>query len=159
MKLLLRGAIPAVAALCLLLPAAAEAQIGGSVGAGVTVPSGDFGDRLENGFTVRGQLGVSLLVASVHGQVGWTRFPSKDLVNLELEDLDIFHYGVGARVGMGLFWVGLNGAYFSGFDDDDDDGAGIFPEVGVGLGSLEAVADYRVDGDARWLSIRAAVKF
>ena len=156
MKRLLRLGMPAVVSLCLLLPGGVEGQINASLGAGVAVPTGDFGDLQDNGYTVRGQLGLSLLLASVHAQVGWTRFPSKDLAALELTDVDIYHAGVGARFGLGLFWLGLNAAYFSG---DGEDGAGVFPEVGVGLGPIEAVADYRVDGDAKWLGVRAALKF
>lgn len=140
-----------------LVPTAAAAQISGSVGGGVAAPTGDLGDAYDTGLTVRAQAGVSLLVASVHGQVGWTRFPGKELTGgVDVEDIDFFHAGVGGRFGLGLFWVGLNAAYFSG---DGDDGLGFFPEVGAGFGPIEAVADYRLDGDAHWLGLRAGLRF
>jgi hypothetical protein len=149
--------VPAALAFCFVLPVASEAQIQTSIGAGIAVPTGDFGDVADNGYTVRGQLGVSLLLASVHAQVGWTRFPGPEIAGIEADDADIWHAGVGGRFGLGLFWVGLNAAYFGG--DGEDDGLGFFPEVGLGLGPLEAVADYRIDGDAKWLGLRAALKF
>jgi hypothetical protein len=123
-----------------------------SVGVGAASGWSDLGDATDGGFTLRGQLGVDLLVASVHGQVGWTRLPGRG----DADDFSTAHYGVGGRLGLGLLWVGLNGAYFSG---DGDDGMGFFPEVGVGLGPLEAVADVRVDGDQKWWSLRGAFRF
>jgi hypothetical protein len=155
-RILGRSLVPALAVLLLLVPHDAEAQLQGSLGAGYAFPVGDFGDLHDNGFTVRGQLGLSFLLASVHGQVGWTRFPGADLENLLPEDVDFFHAGVGGRVGLGLFWVGLTGAYFSG---DGEDGMGFLPEVGVGLGPLEAVADSRIDGDEKWIGVRVNLKF
>lgn len=163
MRSIATSVVTVVTALCLLVPAEAHAQIRSSVGVGLVQPLGDFGEFQDNGFTVRGQVGVSLLVASVHAQAGWTRFPGKDLENLELTNIDIFHAGAGVRVGMGIYWVGLNGAYFSGDEaegsDGEEKGMGFFPEVGVGLGAAELVADLRVDGDQKWVGVRLAVKF
>lgn len=142
-----------LATLALALPSTARAQgLSTSVGVGMAGGWSDLGDVTDPGFTLRGQVGVDLLVASVHGQVGWTRLPAAG-------DGDAFstaHYGVGGRLGLGLLWVGINGAYFSG---DGDDGMGFFPEVGVGLGPLEAVADVRIDGDQKWWGLRGALRF
>lgn len=147
----------AVVSLALLLasPHDAEAQIATSVAAGVAHPVGDLDDAVDSGFTLRGQAGLSLLVAGLHAQVGYTRFPGDDVGGVEIEDVDFFHAGVGGRLGLGLAWVGLNAAYFTG---DGEDGVGLLPEVGVGLGPLEAVADGRLDGDAKWVAVRVGLK-
>lgn len=147
----------ALAALALLLasPPDVEAQISGSIAAGVANPLGDFGDTLDSGFTFRGQAGISLLLVGLHAQVGWTRFPGKGGGGIGFEGADFFHAGAGGRVGLGMAWVGLTGAWFSG---DGEDGLGLLPEVGLGLGPVEAVVDARVDGDAKWFAVRLGVR-
>ncbi|MGD2067285.1 MAG: hypothetical protein PVI57_01270 [Gemmatimonadota bacterium] len=143
-----------------LHPGGASAQASTSLGAGLAVPLGDFGDFAGTGYTIRGQAGLSLVLADIHVQAGWSHFPGEDATvageTVSGEGADIFHTGVGARLGLGLLWVGANAAYFFG---DGDDGIGIFPEVGLGLGPLEVVGDVRIDGDAKWAAIRGALKF
>lgn len=147
------------AAALAFVPASASAQISASIGAGVASGFGDFGDAVDPGFTVRGQLGLSALVAGVHAQVGYTRFPIAENGVLDLggdENVNIYHYGVGGRVGMGLLSVGATAAYFSGDSSDD---FGILPELSVGLGPIEAVLDAKITGDQKWWSLRGALKF
>lgn len=146
---------------CLALhPGGAEAQTSTSVGIGLAAPLGNFGDFAGTGYTVRGQAGLSLVLADVHLQAGWSHFPGEDATvageTISGEGADIFHTGVGARLGLGLLWVGANAAYFFG---DGDDGVGLFPEIGLGLGPLEVVGDIRIDGDAKWAAIRGALRF
>jgi len=148
----------AVAALLLVAPATAAAQLSASVGAGVANPLGDFGDIVDPGFTLRGQVGVNLLVAGVHAQVGYSRFSgiTDEEAGLDTGDVDIYHYGLGGRVGVGLAWLGATAARFSG---DGEGTFGFIPEVGVGLGPLEAVADVRITGDQKWWALRGALRF
>jgi len=143
--------------LALFGAAPAHAQLSASVGAGVAQPRGDLDDGFENGFTVRTQLALSALgLVNVHAQAGWTRFGADDTAEVDLDDANVFHAGVGGRLGvLGLAFVGLNGVWFGGDSEDD---FGLLPEVGVGLGPLEVVADYRL-GDEGWLSLRGALKF
>ncbi len=150
--------IPALLAFALVVPTAAEAQFQTSLAAGIITPTGDFGDMYDPGYSVRGQIGVSFLLASVHAQVGVSRFSANENAPVQLtnDNLNVYHYGVGARTGFGLFWVGANAAYFSG---DGDDGLGFFPEVGVSFLMLEAVADIRIDGDQKWYGLRAGLRF
>ena len=150
--------IPALLAVALLIPTAAQAQLQTSLAAGIATPTGDFGDLYDQGYTVRGQVGLSLLFASVHAQVGVSRFSAdpNSLALLTDNNLNVYHYGVGARAGVGLLWVGANAAYFSG---DTDDGLGFFPEIGVGFLMFEAVADMRIDGDQKWYGLRAGLRF
>lgn len=148
--------ILALLALMALSPRGAEAQAYGSVAGGVAAPAGDFGDLFETGYTARGQVGFSLVLLDVHLQAGWTRFPGKEIEGSSTgDDANIYHAGVGARVGLGVIFVGANAAHFFG---DGDSGIGFFPEVGVSLWRLEAVADYRFDGDQKWFGVRLGLK-
>lgn len=152
-----RSIVPAL--LVFLLGAAlAAAPVGAqglntSLGAGIASPVGDFGDLYDPGFTVRGQVGLDLVLLDVHAQAGWSRFGAADA---DTDDANVTHLGVGARAGFGLFWVGLNAAQFWG---EGDDGVGWVPEVGVSFLSLEAVADVRIDGDEKWWALRGALRF
>ena len=140
-----------------LAPAALEAQLYKSIGAGVAIPVGDYADSFERGYTVRAQVGFSLTAVGIHAQAGWSRFPAIQTGDIGLADDDIYHVAAGARVGLGILWVGANAGLFGG--DDDHDGLAFFPEVGVGLGPLEAVADLRISGDTRWLGLRVGLRF
>ena len=155
MKSRLRAVLFAALAFVAVGASDARAQIYTSVGVGGVQPIGDFDDLFDRGFTVRGQAGLSLLLAGAHVQAGWSNFEA-DIDSGSSESANIYHAGIGGRVGMGLFWVGANGAYFFG---DGESGVGYFPEVGLGLMNFEAVADVRVDGNEKWVSLRAALKF
>lgn len=150
-----RALLTLVLGLFLVTAGTAHAQTSASIGVGVASPQGDFGDVVDEGYTVRAQLALSALgLVSVHTQGGWTRFPAESEVD---DDANILHAGVGARLGVfGIMFVGANGAYFFG---DGDDEVGFFPEIGVGLGPLEVVADYRVGSDFDWFGLRGALKF
>lgn len=140
-----------------LAPTVLEAQLYKSVGAGVAVPVGDYADSFERGYTVRAQVGFSLTAIGIHAQAGWSRFPAIQSGDVEVADHDIYHLAAGARVGLGLLWVGANAGFFGG--DDDHEGLAFLPEVGVGLGPIEGVADFRMGGDTRWLGVRLGIRF
>ncbi len=152
--------LPAMAALVLIAPRGSAAQFNSSIGAGVAFPSGDLGDVTGTGFTVRGQAGMSLALIDAYIQAGWSSFPGEDLdvgnTVVEGGDADIWHAGIGMRLGIGMLWVGANALY--SFGDTPNDGVGIAPEVGVGLGPIEVVADY-LFGNTNWAAIRAGFRF
>jgi hypothetical protein len=137
------------------IPSAANAQLSTSIGAGVAIPQSDLADTVDDGYTIRAQLGLSALgLFQLHAQGGWSRFGA---ASESFEDVDILHAALGARIPvLPLVKIGLNAAYF--FGDSDEEGLGFFPEISVGLGPLEAVADYRF-GDEGWLSLRGAIRF
>lgn len=154
------GVLSAFVSALALAPAAASGQTHPSIGAGITVPASDFADLYDNGYTVRGQVSLDLPVVEAHIQGGWSRFVGKQVTGgtdpETLDDANVYHAGAGARVGLGVLFVGANAVYFFG---DLDEGFGFLPEAGVGVGPIEFVADYRADGDANWFGIRAALKF
>lgn len=149
----------AVAALA-VLPAAGSSQEFAAVGGGVVVPTGSLRERAEQGYTVRGRVGISLGFAHVQLLGGWSRLAGKDLLVDDIvepgEDLDLFHAGVGVRVGLGAIWLGANAADFFG---DGDEGIGFIPELGFVVGPFEVVADSRVHGPDTWAAVRAAIRF
>ena len=160
MRQTLRFALPAFLITMLALPTGVTGQLYTSIGAGVAAPISDFGDVAGTGYTVRGQVGLSAIIVDAHIQGGWSRFSGEDFTvggeTVSGETANVYHAGVGARLGLGLIWVGANGAYFFG---DADEGIGFFPEVGVGIGPIEVVADIRIDGDQKWAAVRAALRF
>lgn len=141
--------------LSVLLSPGAEAQTYGSIGFGPAKPMSDSGDLYDTGYTTRGQIGISLALLDAHIQAGWTTFPAAGNAS-DLDDLNIYHAGAGARVGLGFIWVGANAAYFFG---DGESGVGWFPEVGVKFWRLEGVVDYRIDGDEQWGAARLGFRF
>jgi hypothetical protein len=146
----------------LLSAGQAHAQASASLGVGLASPQGDLGDYFDSGYTVRAQLALSALgIVEVHTQAGWSRFPVGDATvdreEYQVGDADLLHAGVGARLGIfGLIFVGANGAYFFGEGDNE---IGFFPEVGIGIGPLEVVADYRFGSDFDWFGLRGGLKF
>jgi len=140
----------------LVVPTTAEAQISGSISGGIAGPTGDAGDVADNGFTVQGRAGLSLLLAGVHANAGFTSLPGKD--ELDAGDADFFNVGVGAKVGLGaLFWVGANANYY--FDSDIENEMGIVPEIGASIGPLEAIVDWKATGDVNFWTLRAGLRF
>ena len=147
------AATAAAAALLAFAPSGAQAQISVSAGGGVASPFGDLADRAEAGWTARGQVGLNLLLVGLHAQAGYTHFGGQD----GADDFNTFHYGVGARAGIGPFiWVGATAARFAG---DDEGSFGLIPEAGIGVGPLEFVADARITGNAKWYALRGAFRF
>lgn len=125
-----------------------------SGGLGYAAPIGTFSDFQSQGYTLRGQVGLNLLVASVHAQAGWTHLSGRggnDPVNVQ-------HLVAGGRFGLGLLWTGLSAGWFR--DPDDTGNAfGYLPEIGAGLGPLEVVLDVRPSGSNRWWSLRGGFRF
>ena len=149
------------AGLLVFAPTSASAQIGGSLTAGVAGAYGDGSDLVGDGYTLRGQLGLDLLLVGLHAQVGYTRFSGTTATvagnTIETNASNNYHYGIGGRLGAGgLLWFGGTGAWFAG---DGDDEFGLIPEVGVGIGPLEVVADARVTGSSKWWSLRGGIRF
>ena len=154
MKSFLRGVSLALLLFALVTPGA-EAQVYSSFGLGLASPVGDLGDTHDVGITTRGQVGLSLLIADVHLQTGWTSFSASGDSPAE-KDFSTFHAGAGARVGLGFIWIGANAAYFFG---DGEEGVGFLPEAGLRIWHLEGVVDFRVDGDEKWGSARLSYRF
>jgi len=152
----------AVAALLAVGAAPASAQLSTGVGAGLAYPTGDLGDVYDSGYTIQGRAGIDFLLASVHVNAGWTRFPSNPAVSDPTlgagDNFDVYQGALGARAGLGLLFVGANVALYAG-DIADDDNYGIVPEVGMGFGPLDVVADYRINGEAKWFTVRGELTF
>jgi len=154
MKSVRRAGFLALVPFALFAPGA-QAQTYGSIGFGAAKPVSDLGDLYNTGYTVRGQVGFSLVFLDAHIQTGWTNFPVASKGS-DLDNLNIYHAGAGARLGLGFIWVGANGAYFFG---DGDQGIGWFPELGLKFWKVEGVVDFRIDGDEKWGAARVGLRF
>ncbi len=148
--------------LCLLLvvcivPRAIQAQPYQSVTAGIVVPTSILADQVERGLQARVAVGLSAAFVGLQIEAGAARFPALAPDDPEIgADLERFHVGLGARLEMAMFRVGADGIYAFG---EGDDGFGLVPELGVGLGRLEVMLDHRLDGDWRWWGLRVGIGF
>lgn len=151
-----------VAAILAFAPSAASAQLAGSITAGVAGATGDLGDITDRGFTLQGRAELALLFVGVHAGAGYTRLSGKEITiageTVESDAIDFYNAGFGARLGLGaLLWVGANANYYIGSGADND--WGLVPEIGASIGPIEAIADYKLTGDAKWWSLRAGIRF
>ena len=77
MKRLMFGAT--VVALSLVAAPTARAQVGVGVSAGLSMPTGDFGDAFKSGYSVNGLIGVSMPMSPIgfRGEVGYNSWDGK----------------------------------------------------------------------------------
>ena len=77
MKRLVLGA--AVVALSLVAAPAAHAQVGVGVSAGLSMPTGDFGDAFKSGYSVNGLIGFSMPMSPIgfRGEIGYNSWDGK----------------------------------------------------------------------------------
>lgn len=144
-----------IAAILLFAPRGVRAQgLQFSGGLGYAAPIGSISDFQTQGYTLRGQAGLNLLLASVHAQAGWTRLSGRE----GQEPVNIQHLVAGGRFGLGLVWTGLNAGWFRD-PDNEGNSLGYLPEIGAGLGPLEVVFDVRPSGPNKWWSLRGALRF
>lgn len=144
-----------IAAILLFGPREVRAQgLQFSGGLGYAAPIGSISDFQSQGYTLRGQAGLNLLLASVHAQAGWTHLAGRD----GQEAVHIQHLVAGGRFGLGLVWTGLNAGWFRD-PDNKGNGFGYLPEIGAGLGPLEVVFDFRPSGPNKWWSLRGGLRF
>jgi hypothetical protein len=77
MKRLMLGA--AVVGLSLVAAPTAHAQVGVGVSAGLSMPTGDFGDSFKSGYTVNGLIGFAMPLSPIgfRGEVGYNSWDGK----------------------------------------------------------------------------------
>jgi opacity protein-like surface antigen len=83
MKRIMFGA--AVVGLSLVAAPTARAQVGVGVSAGLSMPTGDFGDAFKSGYSVNGLIGVSMPMSPIgfRGEVGYNSWDGKSDVGLD----------------------------------------------------------------------------
>lgn len=156
-KLLSRGVATCVLIAARMFFGAGGVQAQGlqfSGGLGYAAPIGSISDFQSQGYTLRGQAGLNLLLASVHAQAGWTHLNGRE----GQEPVNIQHLVAGGRFGLGLVWTGLNAGWFRD-PDNEGNSFGYLPEIGAGLGPLEVVFDVRPSGPNKWWSLRGGLRF
>ena len=130
-----------------------QSNLVSSVGLGAVLALGESENVIDDGYTVRGQVGKSFGLVSVHGQTGWTRLLAAT-DGLAEEDLDLWHVGAGGRIGFGPLFAGVNAFY--NFGDTNEDGFDLVPEAGLRFWRLEFVSDVRFD---HWVAFRLGYVF
>lgn len=152
-----RNGIAVLTALIVL--SAAGSALAAGVGVGFRLPSGDFGDAYDGGFGANFTMAYPLApTVSAYGDIGYTRFMGKSAsvggVEVGPDDLDVWGFSAGAKVGLGGFYLGGEGGYFTEVDE-----FGLSPLLGLGLGPLDISARYKFTGDANWFDLRASISF
>ncbi|MFO7608269.1 MAG: hypothetical protein R6X35_03590 [Candidatus Krumholzibacteriia bacterium] len=160
-----RGWILAIAAAVLVMGGSLPARAGSfGVGAGLALPTGDFGDAVDLGYGLHAMVKhpVAPLV-TLTGDAGWTRFSTSDefLVGEGLggwlgadDTVDVWNVTGGARVAMMPMNLGLEFGYFSELEEWS-----LVPNLGFGFSKLALDLRYKATGDAKWFEVRAGLYF
>ncbi|HEY3492795.1 MAG TPA: outer membrane beta-barrel protein [Solirubrobacterales bacterium] len=175
-KSFLKGLVAAAVGIA-LLAAPAAAQIGWSLGAGLTMPQGDFGDGAESGF--HGMAGATFSIPAapikIRADFGYHMLPaSEDLVGDADVSFNMITVSGDAQwtimpgplspylVG-GLTWgsMGVGGDDAPDVDAETDMGFNIGGGLDFGLAALKLFAEARYFsvGDADFLPITVGLRF
>ena len=154
---MMRKGIALVAALTVICAAGSAWALG--LGVGYRLPTGNMADLYDGGWGANFVLEFPVTpLATVYGDVGYTRFMSKSGTALGLaglSDIDVWGFSAGAKTGLagaGGLYLGGEVGYFTEIAE-----LGISPLLGFGLGPLDLSARWKFTGDARWFDFRAAI--
>jgi len=153
---MMRKGIALLAALLVLGAAGSAWAIG--LGIGYRLPTGAFGDEYDGGYGANFALAFPVApTVTAWGDVGYTRFRYKDISVLGatgVGDIDVWGFNAGAKVGVGMLYLGAEAGYFTEIDE-----FGLTPLVGIGFSVLDLSARYKATGDANWWDLRASISF
>jgi opacity protein-like surface antigen len=175
-KSFLKGIVAAALGVA-LLAAPAAAQIGWSVGAGMTMPQGDFGDAADNGFhgmaaatftlpaspiKIRADFGYHTMAASEDlvgtADVSWNMMTLSGDAQWTIMPGPLSPYLIG-----GVTWgsLGVGGDDAPDVDSESDFGFNLGGGLDFGLGALSLFAEARYFsvGDADFLPLTVGIKF
>jgi hypothetical protein len=157
MHRLLRPSLLAAAALT-LAAGAAEAQLpllDVRVGAHAVLPTGDLGDAYDAGFGAYGRIGLPVGPVKLMASATFNRFTG--VGSALTGDLDVVSVQVGPHFGLAMLDVGLEGGWFSQFQD-----MGFAPNVSLKLLRFEVTASYSTtfkDPTGAWMTLGAGFRF
>jgi hypothetical protein len=137
-------------------PAAAQTGFGPVVG--LNVAAGSFGDYYGTGWTLGAQYIKGLPFGSLMAEVAYNGFSIgddlPDLGDFE-DDLNLWGFAVGPRLGLGPFNFGALGSYHTEIDEFD-----VIPLAGFNIWKLDVAFRYKgLFGDADWVGLTAAILF
>lgn len=145
-------------ALTALAAAPAAGQTGFGPVVGINVASGSFADYYGTGWTLGAQYIKGLPFGSLMFEASYNGFSiGDDLPDLEDfdDDLNLWGFAAGPRLGLGPFNVGALGSYHTEIDEFD-----VMPLVGINVWKLDVALRYKgLLGDADWVGLTAAILF
>lgn len=140
-----------------LLAAPSAAQTGFGPVVGVNFASGSFGDY-GTGWTLGAQYIKGLPFGSLMFEASYNGFSiGDDLPDFEdlRDDLNLWGFAVGPRLGIGPLNLGALGSYHTEIDEFD-----VMPLVGFNIWKLDVAVRYKgLFGDVAWAGLTAAILF
>ena len=148
--------------LAALLAAASTAPAAGQTGfgpvVGVNFAAGSFGDYYGTGWTLGAQYIKGLPFGSLQFEATYNGFGIDDEIPaLEdfNDDLNLWGFAAGPRLGIGPFNFGALGSYHTEIDEFD-----VIPLAGINIWKLDVALRYKgLFGDADWVGVTAAILF
>jgi hypothetical protein len=154
---MIRRSLLTAVALTALAAAPSAAQTGFGPVVGINLPAGSL-DAYGNGWTVGAQYIKGLPFGSLQFEATYNGFGlDTDLPDLEDfdDDLNLFGFAAGPRLGIGPFNFGALGSYHTEIDEFD-----VIPLVGINIWKLDVALRYKgLFGDADWVGVTAAILF
>lgn len=145
-------------ALTALVATPAAGQTGFGPVAGVNVAADEFSKYYGTGWTLGAQYIKGLPFGSLMFEASYNGFSiSGDLPDLEDfdDDLNLWGFAAGPRLGLGPFNVGALGSYHTEIEEFD-----VIPLVGINVWKLDVALRYKgLLGDADWVGLTAAILF
>ncbi|MGW8282260.1 MAG: hypothetical protein ACWGON_03065 [Gemmatimonadota bacterium] len=145
-----------VAILCtvVLLPSPAQAQFNIGARGKLLFPTGDFSDKVDTGWGVAATGDFTLIpLIKIRGEAGYNSFDGKEENGVQLEDLDIWSFLIGARLQLPIIYFSLDAGYYTKIDEFS-----LLPGLGARIWFLDAGARYKWTGE-NWIEVFGGVSF
>jgi opacity protein-like surface antigen len=149
----------AVAAFALIAPVAmAQAQIKFGIGAGASIPSGDFADGAETGYHLMATAGIQPPLAPLGFRVdgSFNEFNAKAATDVKLRTMALTANGIFSMPGaivLSPYAIGGIGMYNNKSNVDGDEGSNDFG-YNIGAGIKFGLAGFGAFGELRWHNMR-----
>ena len=137
-----------------LLPGRAEAQFKIGARGKLMFPTGDFADMAETGWGLAATGDFTLIpLVKLRGEAGYNQFGGKEVEGVQLEDLDIWSFMIGARLQLPIIYFSLDGAYYTEIDEFS-----LLPGLGFRFLFLDVGGRYKWTGE-NWFEVFGGVSF
>lgn len=121
-------------------------------------PDGSLSDRAADGVGVAAIFDYPMAnLIDITGSLGWYRFNGVTLIegtNIESDAMDLWEFVAGPQLDLGRLYVGLEGGYYTEFDE-----WGLVPNVGFRKELIDLSVRYKSTGDNRFYAFRLGFFF
>lgn len=119
--------------------------------AAVTFPYQEFGDSYNTGYGLHGMVDFPLITfLNFIADVGWNNFPGEN----GGESADIFNFAGGAKIAIGVFFMGGEVGYFTDVDE-----VSWIPSIGLRFSRFEFAVRLKAVGSGSWTTLRFGYYF